>query len=84
MQPVAAAVGWEIPAIESVGALCDWLQLELGELEWFADLHALGYRQSDSRLRHYHYKVLTKRSGDLRLIEAPKDAPEGNAAANSC
>jgi RNA-directed DNA polymerase len=72
MQPAAAAVRWEIPAIESVGELCDWLQIELGELEWFADLRGLGYRQSRSRLQHYHYKVLAKRSGDLRLIEAPK------------
>ena len=72
MQPVAAAVGWELPAIESVGDLCDRLQLELGELEWFADLRGLGYRQSDLRLQHYHYKALAKRSGDLRLIEAPK------------
>jgi len=72
MQPVAAAARWGLPAIESVGALCDWLQLELEELEWFADLRGLGYGQSDSRLQHYHYKVLAKRSGDLRLIEAPK------------
>ena len=73
MQPVAAGAQWDLPAIESVGALCDWLQLELGDLEWFADLRGLGYRQNGSRLHHYHYKVLAKRSGDIRLIEAPKN-----------
>ena len=28
MQPVAAAAGWSVPAIESVGALADWLRLD--------------------------------------------------------
>ncbi len=72
MQPVAAAADWDIPPIESVGALRDWLQLDMSELEWFADLKGLGYRQSRARLQHYHYKVLSKRSGDIRLIESPK------------
>jgi RNA-directed DNA polymerase len=72
MQPVAAASTWDVPAIESTGALADWLQLEPGELDWFADLKGLGYRKSHSKLRHYHYKILRKHSGNIRLIEAPK------------
>ncbi len=72
MQPVAAAVSWNIPAIETVGALCDWLGRGLGELEWFADLRGLGCRQNIPKMQHYHYKVLAKRSGDVRLIEAPQ------------
>src|SRR5438552_4519266 len=38
MQPVAAAATWDVPALESAGALADWLSLEPRELEWFADL----------------------------------------------
>ena len=73
MQPVAAAETWDIPVIESAGALADWLLLTPGELEWFADLKRLGYSRKDRpQLRHYHYRVLTKRSGRIRLIEAPK------------
>jgi RNA-directed DNA polymerase len=72
MQPVAAAADWDIPPIESIGALRDWLQLDMSELEWLADLKGLGYRQNGTRLQHYHYKVLSKRSGDIRLIESPK------------
>jgi len=72
MQPVAAAEAWPIPVIESVGALADWLQLDEGELDWFADLKALGYKMQSSQLRHYHYRILAKRSGSVRLIEAPK------------
>jgi len=73
MQPVAAAEAWDIPAIESAGALADWLLLNAGEVEWFADLRGLGYSRKDRpQLRHYHYRVLAKRSGRIRLIEAPK------------
>ncbi len=42
LQPVAAAAKWDLPPIESVGALAEWLALKIGELEWFADLKALG------------------------------------------
>jgi len=71
MQPVTAAEGWPVPPIETVGALADWLQLKPGDLEWFADLRSLN-RIASPRLRHYHYRILTKQSGTHRLIEAPK------------
>ncbi len=73
MQPVEAAGAWDIPSIESVAALADWFLLTPGELEWFADLRGLGYRQKDRpKLRHFHYRVLAKTSRGIRLIEAPK------------
>jgi RNA-directed DNA polymerase len=72
MRPVAAAAPWKIPSIESPGALADWLCLAPGELDWYADLKALGYKRNQPRLHHYHYRVLPKPSGGLRLIEAPK------------
>ncbi len=64
MQPV-----WPIPIIETTGALADWLQLSVGELEWLADLKAFS--------THYHYRVLSKPSGAIRLIEAPKPRLKG-------
>jgi hypothetical protein len=75
MLPVDAAAGWKIPAIESAGALADWLGLSPGELDWFADLKRLTSQNRpdlSSPLLHYHYRVLTKDSGSIRLIEAPK------------
>jgi hypothetical protein len=72
MQPVPAAARWEIPAIQSVGALAAWLELTPAELDWFADFKSLTYKSASPQLRHYHYRVLLKRSGSLRLIEAPK------------
>jgi hypothetical protein len=72
MQPIKAAQTWDVPGIESVGALADWFWLEYGDLDWFADLKGLGYKNSHLLLRHYHYRVLAKQSGSIRLIEAPK------------
>lgn len=72
MRPVAAAQSWEIPAIESVGALAEWLLLDPSELDWFADLKGLGRKTKRDRLKHYHYRALAKESGAVRLIEAPK------------
>jgi RNA-directed DNA polymerase len=73
MHPVAVAATWPVPPIESYGALAEWLKLTPGELDWFADLKSIETRVKDRpRLRHYHYRVLEKRSGSIRLIEAPK------------
>ena len=72
MQPVPAAQAWEIPAIESPGALADWLGLKPAELDWFADLKGLSHNHKLPHVGHYRYRVTLKRSGGLRLIEAPK------------
>ena len=72
MQPAPAAASWNVPPLDSAGALADWLRLTAPELEWFADLKALACKQNLPRLSHYHYRVLHKRSGDIRLIESPK------------
>lgn len=77
MQPVAAAKDWEVPAIESVGGLADWFQLTSPESAWFADLKGLGFRADRAALHHYHYRVLAKRYGNLRLVEAPKPRMKG-------
>jgi RNA-directed DNA polymerase len=72
MLPVRAATGWEIPAIETEGALAAWLRATPAELEWFADLKRFGARSRNEKLRHYNYSLLAKPGGNIRLIEAPK------------
>ncbi|PYV74004.1 MAG: hypothetical protein DMG97_09830 [Acidobacteria bacterium] len=72
MQPVRAAAGWDLPTIESIEELAAWFGLTVSELSWFADLKGLGYRQKSEKLHHYHYRILPKPSGEIRLIEAPK------------
>lgn len=72
MRPISAASSWSVPRIESVIELAQWLELNRGELAWFADLRSLEARQNQGRLRHYRYRPLAKRFGQVRLIEAPK------------
>jgi RNA-directed DNA polymerase len=72
MQPVAVAEAWPIPRIETIGVLAGWLELDPSELGWMADLKALGYKRPQPRLEHYHYRMLAKASGSIRLIETPK------------
>ena len=73
MRPVEASATWDVPAIESVAGLAAWLRLTPEELDWFADLKNLGrHARVSEPLRHYHYRMFVKRSGSVRLIEAPK------------
>jgi RNA-directed DNA polymerase len=74
MQPANAAKAWPIPKIESVGELADWLGVTVSELEWFADLKRLNARigNVDGPVSHYRYRILAKKTGNIRLIEAPK------------
>ncbi len=76
MNPVHAARKWNIPAIETAAVLAEWLQVTQGELEWFADLKRLARRlepeKIEGALGHYHYRILAKEGGSIRLIEAPK------------
>ena len=74
MQPATAAAKWQVPAIESVAALAEWFGTDVNYLQWFADLKGLACKTDRDRLRHYHYRVLVKDSGNIRLIEAPKQA----------
>ncbi len=64
--------GWNVPEIHSVGHLAEWLNLDVGHLEWFADRKQLGRLHGGGRLCHYHCCWQTKRHGRVRLIEAPK------------
>jgi len=66
MQPVPAARAFALPAIVSPGDLAEWLCLGTSELEWLADLRHL------ARPGHYHYSTMEKKSGALRVLEAPK------------
>ncbi|HEY4359902.1 MAG TPA: reverse transcriptase family protein [Bryobacteraceae bacterium] len=72
MQPASRVLRADLPVIETVGDLAAWLSLTPSELDWFADLKALGYKLRNPKLHHYHYRVLSKRSGGIRLIESPK------------
>jgi hypothetical protein len=73
MLPVPAARTWKIPPIDSAGSLAAWFGITPRELDWFADLAGLARRHRGSPLEHYRYRVLAKRTGGVRVIEAPKE-----------
>ena len=81
IQPARAARAWPVPPITSGGVLAKWLQVSSGELEWFADLKRMIARRGPEAamgpLSHYHYRVLAKEGGAIRLIEAPKQRLKG-------
>jgi hypothetical protein len=52
--------------------LANWLGIDVGEIDWFADTRSFEYKRNRGRLRHYHYRPLMKRFGQVRLIESPK------------
>jgi RNA-directed DNA polymerase len=61
---------WPVVALPHLGALARLLDVDAGELAWFADLRGLE-RRVDVPLRHYRWTVLPKRTG-VRLVAAPK------------
>ena len=73
MWPIAAARYWNLPRLCTAGELAAWLRISLRDLEWFADLRGLNRKSESWSLRHYSYRPLSKRFGQVRLIEAPKE-----------
>ncbi len=67
-----AAAGWNLPPLCDASELAEWLEVTLRELDWFADRWSGEAKRDNRRLCHYHYRVLAKRFGQVRLIEAPK------------
>jgi RNA-directed DNA polymerase len=63
---------WRVPAISSPVDLARYMELEPNELDWFADCQTRERSAAAEPLRHYRYRWVAKRSGSLRLIEAPK------------
>jgi RNA-directed DNA polymerase len=63
----AGRMRWGTPAVDDLGALADFLDVDGDLLDWFADRRELNRHARDQRLRHYRYSWLPH-----RLIEAPK------------
>lgn len=63
---------WPVPPIATPAELARRLDLEPGQLDWFADWQRRERTAVAEPLRHYRYEWVTKRSGSLRLLEAPK------------
>lgn len=60
-----------LPIFDNPKQLADWLNISVEQLNWLADITRYD-SLTPQHLMHYHYHVLTKRSGNMRLIESPK------------
>jgi hypothetical protein len=72
LRPAAGLPATDVPSLLTLGQVAQWLEIAPAELDWFADRRELERKRDDPRLRHYVYRVLAKRFGRVRLIEAPK------------
>jgi hypothetical protein len=63
---------WPVPELATPGDLAAWLELDTGQLAWFADVRGLERRVEDERLRHYRYAWHVRPDGRARVLEAPK------------
>jgi RNA-directed DNA polymerase len=68
----AARPEWDVPPLPTTGEIAAWLGERVEQLAWLADWHGLACHERDPRLRHYIYRWTSKRSGGMRLLEAPK------------
>ncbi|GGH07205.1 hypothetical protein GCM10011586_24330 [Silvibacterium dinghuense] len=57
--------------LETAGSLAAWLEVEAGQLLWFADLRDWNRKAGGDRLKHYTCRVLAKPYGAIRLLEVP-------------
>ena len=72
MMPAAPAADWNVPALTTTGELAEWLGLRTAAVDWLADLRGWTAADSNPGLGHYHYRILAKKPGGIRLLEAPK------------
>lgn len=72
--PIAAMgrTRWPVPSIPTRPELAAHLDLDLGELDWLADVRGLERSGSDEKLRNYRYRWIRRDNGLPRLLEMPK------------
>ncbi|WP_245992381.1 reverse transcriptase family protein [Prauserella muralis] len=62
---------WPVPHWRTLGDCAEALDVDVGELQWFADTRGWN-RRAGAALRHYRYRWVPTRSGGVRLLEQPK------------
>jgi hypothetical protein len=70
--PAMRGARWPVRKLETLADVATWLGLAKEYLEWFADRRGYQRTAQEQRLWHYRYVWVPKRSGGVRLLEAPK------------
>ncbi|MBS0264833.1 MAG: RNA-directed DNA polymerase, partial [Planctomycetes bacterium] len=61
-----------LPVFRTPEEIAGWLQIPLGQLAWLVHRFDEDQKAGDEKTSHYWYRLIPKRSGGQRLIEAPK------------
>lgn len=72
VRPSMARRRWPVPDLVAPGALAEFLQVGIGELEWLADTRSRERSVPDERLRNYRYSWLSRGERPPRVVECPK------------
>ncbi|MDX8351290.1 reverse transcriptase family protein [Cognatiyoonia sp. IB215182] len=72
MAPIAAFAHLPLPNLPTDAALAEWLALPQEALSYYADPRGRHEAHEETAVNHYHYHLLAKSTGGVRLIEAPK------------
>lgn len=67
-----ALAGCTPPDLATTGDIAHWLEQPQAQLGWLAGIGFRPEQHNVEALQHYRYRWLEKRSGGLRLLEAPK------------
>ncbi|MBX3441005.1 MAG: RNA-directed DNA polymerase [Planctomyces sp.] len=62
----------ELPRLLTPADVAHWLNMPPGRLAWLSGRFEPQQRAASEKAAHYHYRWIRKRSGGMRLIEAPK------------
>ncbi len=62
----------EIPALDTIKDLANWLGVSTLKLEGYADVRGLERKSASRQQQHYHYIWKKKATGSARLLEIPK------------
>jgi RNA-directed DNA polymerase len=63
---------WPVTELETTADLAELLGLDLGRLDWLADVRGLERSVDHERLRNYRYLWLARKGAPPRAIEQPK------------
>jgi retron-type reverse transcriptase len=66
-----------IPELVTLHDLSTWLNLPVGQIEWFADVEGYRATAASDATRHYRHSWRPRKLGPPRLIEAPKPLLKG-------
>jgi RNA-directed DNA polymerase len=71
-EPQMGRMRWPVRPLCTIADVADFVELDVGHLEWFADAHALERRVRDDKLRNYRYTWHTRSASTVRVLERPK------------